>query len=84
MFPELEEFGEENELCLDNLKAIIVNHLRNLLNHFKKYFLEESDLEQYDWIRIPFTAPANHLSSNLEEALLELSSDRTLPPKFGH
>ncbi|XP_066968245.1 zinc finger BED domain-containing protein 5-like [Macrobrachium rosenbergii] len=38
MFPELEEFGEENELCLDNLKAIIVNHLRNLLNHFKKYF----------------------------------------------
>ncbi|XP_064110328.1 zinc finger BED domain-containing protein 5-like [Macrobrachium nipponense] len=45
MFPELEEFGEENELCLDNLKAIIVNHLQNIFNHFKKYFLEEADLE---------------------------------------
>ena len=83
MFPELEEFGEENELCLDNLKAMIVNHLRNLLNHFKKYFLEESDLEQHDWIRMPFTAPRNHLPSDLEEALLELSSDRTLRLKFG-
>ncbi|XP_066968258.1 zinc finger BED domain-containing protein 5-like [Macrobrachium rosenbergii] len=32
---------------------------------------------------MPFTAPGNHLSSDLEEALLELSSDRTLRLKFG-
>ncbi|XP_064083891.1 zinc finger BED domain-containing protein 5-like [Macrobrachium nipponense] len=56
--------------------------LRSSTHHFKKYFLEESDLEQYDWIRMPFTAPGNHSSSDLEEVLLELSSDRTLRLKF--
>ncbi|XP_076054451.1 zinc finger BED domain-containing protein 5-like [Oratosquilla oratoria] len=84
MFPLLEEFVEENELhaCLDNMRGAIAIHLRSLFNHFKKYFKEETTPQQHDWIQQPFTATGSHLPSDLENALLELSSDGTLRMKF--
>ncbi|XP_076069774.1 zinc finger BED domain-containing protein 5-like [Oratosquilla oratoria] len=62
MFPLLEEFVEENELhaCLDNIRGAIATHLRSLFDHFKKYFKEETTLQQNDWIRQPFTATGSH------------------------
>ncbi len=60
-----------------------VYHLQALLGHFNRYFPEETAPEQYDWIRSPLTVTrANHLTTELEDALLELSSDRTLKTAF--
>ncbi|KAJ3584477.1 hypothetical protein NHX12_014972 [Muraenolepis orangiensis] len=80
MFPELEEFIEENDLSVNSVKKSITTHLQALLEHFNKYFPEE----KYDWIRSPFNVTtASHLSSDMEDALAELSaSDRTLKTAF--
>ena len=83
MFPEVEEFMAENELSVDNVKVMITTHLQGLVDHFKKYFPKETTPQQYDWIRQPFTATGDHLSSDMEDELLELSSDRTLQASFG-
>uniref|UniRef100_A0A1A8DU23 HAT C-terminal dimerisation domain-containing protein n=1 Tax=Nothobranchius kadleci TaxID=1051664 RepID=A0A1A8DU23_NOTKA len=77
IFPELEEFMEENDLCVNSM------HLQTLLDHFIKFFPEETAPEKYDWIRCPFTVTStHHLSSDIEDALVELSSDRTLKSAF--
>jgi len=69
MFPELKEFIEENYLSVNSVKKSITTHL-------------QADW-QYDWIRSPFTVTtASHLSSDMENALAELSSDRTLKTAF--
>ncbi len=65
------------------MKKSITTHLQALLEHFNRYFPEETAPEQYDWIRSPFTVTReNHLTSDLEDALVELSSDRTLKTMF--
>ncbi len=83
MFPELEEHLEENGLSLSSLKEHITGHLRSLLEQFK-YFPKEKQPEVYDWIRKPFSKSRTHLPTNLEDALLELSSDRTLKSLFSN
>ncbi|CAL9693994.1 unnamed protein product [Knipowitschia caucasica] len=66
MFPELEEFMEENDLSVDIVKRSITTHLHALLEHFDKYFSEDTAPEQYDWIRSPFTVTtASHLSAGM-------------------
>ncbi|KAJ4934286.1 hypothetical protein JOQ06_007085 [Pogonophryne albipinna] len=83
MFPELEEFIEENDLSVNSVKKSITTHQQALLEHFNKYFPEEAAPEKYDWIRSPFSVTtASHLSSDMEDALTELSSDRTLKTAF--
>uniref|UniRef100_A0A3Q1AGL5 HAT C-terminal dimerisation domain-containing protein n=1 Tax=Amphiprion ocellaris TaxID=80972 RepID=A0A3Q1AGL5_AMPOC len=83
MFPELEEFMEENGLNGDTVTEFITSHLQALLEHFNKFFPEETAREKYDWIRSPFTVTTtSHLSSDMEDALVELSSDRTLMSAF--
>lgn len=83
MFPELDEFMEENDLSVHIVKKSITTHLQALLEHFDKYFPEETAPEQYDWIRSPFTVTtASHLSACMEDALVELSCDRTLKTDF--
>uniref|UniRef100_A0A8C6P9H3 DUF4371 domain-containing protein n=1 Tax=Nothobranchius furzeri TaxID=105023 RepID=A0A8C6P9H3_NOTFU len=83
MFPELEEFMEKNDLCVNTVKGFITMHLQTLLEHFIKFFPEETAPEKYDWIRCPFTVTStHHLSSDIEDALVELSSDRTLKSAF--
>ncbi len=84
MFPELEEHLEENGLSLSSLKEHITGHLRSLLEQFKKYFPKETQPELYDWIRQPFSKSRTHLPTNLEDTLLELSSDRTLKTLFSN
>ncbi|XP_030289596.1 zinc finger BED domain-containing protein 5-like [Sparus aurata] len=55
----------------------------SLLESFNKYFPDDDTPEKYDWICQPFTAStAHHLSSELQDALLDLSSDRTLQTAF--
>ncbi len=44
----------------------------------QEVFPKETQPEVYDWIRQPFSKSKTHLPTNLEDALLELSSDRTL------
>uniref|UniRef100_A0A3P8SK73 HAT C-terminal dimerisation domain-containing protein n=1 Tax=Amphiprion percula TaxID=161767 RepID=A0A3P8SK73_AMPPE len=55
MFPELEEFMEENGLSVDTVTEFITSHLQALLEHFNKFFPEEMAPEKYDWIRSLFT-----------------------------
>ncbi|XP_070407990.1 SCAN domain-containing protein 3-like [Nothobranchius furzeri] len=64
-------------------RGFITMHLQTLLEHFIKFFAEEKAPEKYDWIRSPFTVTStHHLSSDIEDALVELSSDRTLKSAF--
>ena len=79
MFPELDEFMEENDLTVHIVKKSITTYLQALLEHFDKYFPKETAPEQYDWIRSPFTVTTvSHLSAGMEDALVELSCDHTL------
>ncbi|XP_052002455.1 zinc finger BED domain-containing protein 5-like [Xyrauchen texanus] len=82
MFPELDEHLEENGLSLGSLKTHITGHLHCLLEQFQKYFPKEMQPELYEWIRQPFTETRTNLPTKLEDALLELSSDRTLKTLF--
>uniref|UniRef100_A0A3P8SRC8 HAT C-terminal dimerisation domain-containing protein n=1 Tax=Amphiprion percula TaxID=161767 RepID=A0A3P8SRC8_AMPPE len=83
MFPELEEFMEENDLSVNTVKKSITSYLQALLEHFNKFFPEETAPEKNDWIQSPFTVTTtSHLSSDMEDALVELSSDlqKEYPP----
>lgn len=82
MFSALDDFIEENTLSVNIVRASVADHLQSLVDHFKKYFPEETTPEKRDWIQSPFTAKANHLTSDMEDALIELSSDRTLRALF--
>ncbi|XP_075333077.1 protein NLRC3-like [Odontesthes bonariensis] len=83
MFNELDEFMEENNLSVHIVKTSTTTHLQALLEHFDKYFPEETAPEQNDWIRSPFTVTtASHLSASMEDALVELSCDRSLKREF--
>ncbi|CAL9702155.1 unnamed protein product [Knipowitschia caucasica] len=80
MFAKLEEFLEENTLNANIVRDSITG--QSLRDHFYKYFPKEGTQEKHDWIRSPFTATANHLPCDMEDALIELSSDRTLKTLF--
>ena len=84
MFPELDDFMESYDITIQTMKGIITSHLRSLLESFNKYFPNDDTPEKYDWIRQPFTTSttAHHLPSELQDALLDLSSDRTLQTAF--
>ena len=82
MFPTLDEFLTENELNWDDTKKEITLHLQALSAHFNKYFPDQHSWNQYDWVRNPFIESTVSLSSNQQDALLDLSSDRTLKTLF--
>ena len=83
MFPELEDFMDSYDISIRKIKGVISSHLRSLLESFNGYFPKDDTPERYDWIRQPFTTRrAQHLSSELEDALLDLSADRTLQTAF--
>ncbi|MBN3310246.1 ZBED5 protein, partial [Amia calva] len=67
MFPTLDE---------------VTLHLQALSTHFIKYFPEQHSWNQYDWVRNPFIESAGSLSSDQQDALLDLSSDRTTLSEF--
>ena len=83
MFSELNDYLEENKFNQKYVKQSVISHLRNLSQWFDKYFPEDTTPQQHDWILSPFTiSNTHHLSSNLIEALDDLSSDRSLKIAF--
>ncbi|XP_078495374.1 SCAN domain-containing protein 3-like [Ciona intestinalis] len=83
MFSELNDFLEENEFSQNIVKQSTISHLYNLSQWFDKYFPEDTTPQQYDWILSPFTVSnTHHLSSDMIEALDDLSSDRGLKIAF--
>ena len=65
------------------MKQSILNHLQDLTQWFDKNFPKNTNPEKYDWILSPFTVPSTcHLSTELIEALDDLSSDRSLKIAF--
>uniref|UniRef100_W5NNX5 HAT C-terminal dimerisation domain-containing protein n=1 Tax=Lepisosteus oculatus TaxID=7918 RepID=W5NNX5_LEPOC len=83
MLPTMEEFITENDLRLDAMKEEIGHHLQALSAHFRKYVPEQQSRDQHDWVRNPFITNAGcQLSSDQQDTILELSSDRTLKAAF--
>ena len=73
MFSDLNDFLEENELSRNVMKQSFLNHLQDLSQWFDKYFPEDTDPQEYDWILSPFTVSiTRHLSAELIEALDDL------------
>ena len=65
----------------NQLKLVIVNHLKNLLLKFNEYFPSSQDPRMYAlWVLDPFnfTNTGNNLSTTEEHMLADLSSDVTL------
>lgn len=70
---------------MDATRKEIALHLQALSEHFRKYFPEQQSRDQQDWVRNPFitSRPTGcQLSSDQQDALLDLSSDRTLKAVF--
>ena len=83
MFSKLNDYLEENKLNQKNVKQSVISHLRNLSQRFDKYFPKVTTSQQHDWILSPFTiSNTHHLTSDLIEALDDLSSDRGLKITF--
>ena len=83
MFSELNYYLEENEFNQRNVMRSVISHLRNLSRWFDKYFPEDITPQQHDWILSPFAiSNTHHLSSDLIEALDDLSSDHGLKIAF--
>lgn len=74
----VENFKEEEEnLELDELKAVVVDHLDALITDFDRY-IPDQDIATSQWIRDPFNANVEDLSDDipgLQEELLELQAE---------
>lgn len=83
MFSKLDEFMEENERVLTYWGSLSHPTFKPSWNTLTGISQRKQLPEQYDWIRSPFTATrANHLTSDMEDALVELSCDRTSKTVF--
>lgn len=84
MFLQLTEFLDTNSMTIDCVRDTIVAHLSTLAEYFGVY-LKNLNMEEYDWVRDPFSTFAKstcRLSGKAEQELVELSCDRTLKIKF--
>ena len=85
MFSFTGEFLANNDVELNMIKPLVVDHLSNLLKQFENYFLPELDNTKLDWIQNPLAVQQQsieHLSLKSQEELAELSSDPKLLLKF--
>ena len=85
MFSFTEEFLANNDVEINVIKPLVVNHLSNLLKQLENYFLPELDNTKLDWIQNPFAVQqqsTKHLSLKFQEELAELSSDSKLLLEF--
>ncbi len=64
------------------LTGMLQKQMQALSAHFNKYFSEQDSWNQYDWVCNLFNKNTVRLSSNQQDALLDLSSDRTLKTLF--
>jgi hypothetical protein len=81
MFELFTEFLNENDMSVNDLSAVIIDHLTSLADYFETYF-PTGDIADYDWIRNPFICQLTELTGREQEQLAELSSDRTLEMNF--
>ena len=81
MFNELDEFMEENDLSVQIVKTSITIHFQALLEHFDKYFPEETALEQFDCIKSPFTLIVQRISSHSNNNCALFEKSMTLKRK---
>ncbi|XP_056395303.1 zinc finger BED domain-containing protein 5-like [Hyla sarda] len=89
VFPTISCFCEESSIehsIFPNIKALIINHLKNLENEILQYFPEiETDGAQNNWILDPFcenNVDTAELSVDLKEKLFEIAADRTLKARM--
>ena len=87
-FPILNLFIENEEDAgryFPEVKTIIVNHMKSLVNEFQNYFGDEVNLhEKYNWVTDPFQCDVEELQDDiakigqLQEQLIDIQSDNTL------
>ena len=85
MFSFTEKFLANNDVELNVIKPLVVDHLSNLLKQFENYFLPELDNTKLDWTQNPFAVQQQStelLSLKSQEELAELSSDSKLLLEF--
>ena len=84
-FPQLQKFIFREKAEIEMIKAMIDDHLTSLCQNFHQYFPNIIQIEkQLDWVRDPFSVPEENLAAlpvNLQEILLEVSTDRGLQLK---
>ena len=85
MFSFIEEFLANNDVELNIIKPLVVDHLSNLWKQLEKSFLPELDNTKLDWIQNPFAVQQQipeHLSLKSQEELAEVSPDSKLLLEF--
>ena len=83
-FESLQTFLEESDMALDpNVREDIVLHLKELRSNLERYFPQASMTgERLSWIRNPFLASPQHLSSQKADLLIDLQTSRSLQDEF--
>ena len=84
-FPQLQKFIFTEKVEIKIIKAMMDGHLTSLCQNFHQYFPNIIQIEkQLDWVRDPFFSEENlpALPVNLQEILLEVSTDRGLQLKL--
>ena len=83
-FPLLCEFISENDLHIDSqLKSVIAQHCRQLIEKFHLYFTK--NYEEFDWIRFPFSTTVDlpdNFSTHEKDSFSDLSCDVRLENEF--
>ena len=85
MFSFTEEFLANNDVEINVIKPLVVNHLSTLLKQLENFFLPKLDNTKLDWIQNPFAVQqqsTEHLPLKFQEELAELSSDSKLLLEF--
>ncbi|XP_026990312.1 TBC1 domain family member 19 isoform X2 [Tachysurus fulvidraco] len=77
-----EDFLYQVLLCFSRDTAVLEHFSYNSASPPKSYIQGDAP-DQYDWIRSPFNVTtANYIASDMEDALIKLSTDRTLRTAF--
>ena len=80
-FQQFTEFLSQNNVEVDDLSTVVIDHLTSLAEYFDTFFPTDN-VADYDWIRNPFSCQLTELRGREQEQLADLSSDRTLQLKF--
>ena len=82
-FKNLHEFLLERNEIFHLIKDNIIEHLKQLRNHFSGYFSKDLILSE-KWILNPFTAELSQMSNNdlAKDELIDLQSSSTLQHEF--
>ena len=85
MFAATDDYLTDKNLSNLMIVKVIVDHLKSLQTHFRKYFPTDIDPGKESWIREPFVrqfSDVTHLSLKAQEEFADLSSDKILELLF--